>query len=47
MPDLLCLGGFAGGFWSSVLVGDLPKSAKDMSVVELTDFKIGSAAERY
>jgi hypothetical protein len=32
---------------SSVLVRDLPKSAKDMLVVEFTDLKIGGAAERY
>jgi hypothetical protein len=34
-------------FLSSVLVRDLPKSAKDMLVVEFTDFEIGSATERY
>ena len=32
---------------SSVLVRDLPKSAKDMLVVEFTDLEIGRAAERY
>jgi hypothetical protein len=32
---------------SSVLVRDLPKSAKDMLVVEFTDLEIGGAAERY
>jgi hypothetical protein len=32
---------------SSVLVRDLPKSAKDMLVVEFTDLEIGSAAESY
>jgi hypothetical protein len=32
---------------SSVLVRDVPKSAKDMLVVEFTDLEIGGAAERY
>jgi hypothetical protein len=32
---------------SSVLVRDLPKSAKDMLVVEFSDLEIGSAAVRY
>jgi hypothetical protein len=34
-------------FLSSVLVRDLPKSAKDMLVVEFTDLEIGSATKRY
>jgi hypothetical protein len=39
--DLLCLRG------SSILVCHLPKSAKQMLIVEFADLKIGSAAERY
>ena len=34
-------------YLSSVLVRDLPESAKHMLVVKFTDLEIGSVAERY
>jgi hypothetical protein len=46
-PDILARSDWRLAFLSSVLVRDLPKSAKDMLVVEFTDLEIGSAAERY
>jgi hypothetical protein len=44
--DILARSDSRLAFLSSVLVRDLPKSAKDMLVVEFTDLEIG-AAERY
>jgi len=46
-PDILTRSDWRLAFLSLVLVRDLPKSAKDMLVVEFTDLEIGSAAERY
>jgi hypothetical protein len=46
-PDILARSDWRLAFLSLVLVRDLPKSAKDMLVVEFTDLEIGSAAERY
>ena len=47
MLDILARSFSQLAFSSSVLVRHVPKSAKDMLVVEFTDLEIGSAAERY
>jgi hypothetical protein len=47
MPDIFAQSDSQVAFLSSVLIRHLPKSAKDMLVVEFTDLEIGSAAERY
>jgi hypothetical protein len=46
-PDIFAWSDLRVAFLSSILVRDLPKSPKDMLVVEFTDLEIGGAAERY